>query len=124
MAKAKLDAQQSATTLRVALARLDIAERSVQQSIDAHRIVGRKYAGGLAAGRRTARRGRDRDADPAGARCGALFTPRGDSRALTRFGLDPGVLRSLDSAAIATPHRRITPRSMCGRTTCPIRTGT
>jgi outer membrane protein TolC len=34
--------------LQVALARLAIAERAVAQSAEAHRIVGRKYEGGLA----------------------------------------------------------------------------
>jgi outer membrane protein TolC len=47
-AKARLEIQQSATMLRTALARLEIAERAVRQSADAHRIVSRKYAGGLA----------------------------------------------------------------------------
>ena len=47
-ANARLDVEQTRTTLQVALARLTIAERSVAQSAEAHRIVGRKYAGGLA----------------------------------------------------------------------------
>lgn len=47
-ANARLGAAQSRTALVVALARLAIAERAVAQSAEAHRIVGRKYAGGLA----------------------------------------------------------------------------
>jgi outer membrane protein TolC len=47
-ARARLEEAQTATALRVALARLDIAERAVRQSADAHRIVARKYEGGLA----------------------------------------------------------------------------
>lgn len=47
-AQALLDDQQTRTALSVALARLDIAERAVAQSAEAHRIVARKYDGGLA----------------------------------------------------------------------------
>lgn len=49
LARAQLEAAQSRRMLDVALARLDIAERSVHQATDAHRIVARKYDGGLAA---------------------------------------------------------------------------
>jgi len=47
-ANAALDVAQTRTALAVALTRLDIAERSAAQSAEAHRIVTRKYAGGLA----------------------------------------------------------------------------
>jgi len=47
-AQARLDLRQSGDQLVVALARLEIAERAVEQSAEAHRIVGRKYEGGLA----------------------------------------------------------------------------
>lgn len=47
-ARAALEAEQGANALRAALAGLDIAERAVAQSAEAHRIVARKYAGGLA----------------------------------------------------------------------------
>lgn len=47
-AQAKLDVAQTRTALAVALIRLGIAEQAVQQSTEAHRIVARKYAGGLA----------------------------------------------------------------------------
>ncbi|MGE5750206.1 MAG: TolC family protein [Gemmatimonas sp.] len=47
-ANARLELEQTRTSLQVALARLSIAERAVAQSAEAHRIVGRKYEGGLA----------------------------------------------------------------------------
>ena len=47
-ANARLDVAQTRTTLTVALTRLAIAERAVTQSTEAHRIVARKYEGGLA----------------------------------------------------------------------------
>jgi outer membrane protein TolC len=43
-----MEAEMSESARRVALARLDIARRGVAQSEEAHRIVGRKYVGGLA----------------------------------------------------------------------------
>lgn len=97
-AKARLEVEQSATTLRTALARLDIAERGVKQAIDAHRIVGRKYAGGLApvvelldaAAIETQAR-----MAHAGARYTLLVATAERRKAL---GLDPGALRTLDGA--------------------------
>jgi multidrug efflux system outer membrane protein len=47
-AGAQLDLAQSAVALDVGIARLAIAQRAKQQSNDAHRIVARRYAGGLA----------------------------------------------------------------------------
>ncbi|MEO6779142.1 MAG: TolC family protein [Gemmatimonadaceae bacterium] len=47
-AQATLNVAETRISLSVALARLDIAQRSVEQSAEAHRIVARKYAGGLA----------------------------------------------------------------------------
>ena len=47
-ANARLDAEQTRTTLAVALTRLAISERAIAQSVEAHRIVARKYDGGLA----------------------------------------------------------------------------
>jgi outer membrane protein len=47
-AQASLEVAQSRTVLSVALVRLGIAEQSVAQSTEAHRIVSRKYEGGLA----------------------------------------------------------------------------
>jgi outer membrane protein TolC len=47
-ANARLEAAQSENALRVAVARLEIADRAARQSAEAHRIVARKYEGGLA----------------------------------------------------------------------------
>ena len=47
-ANAEVELEQTRTTLSVALARLGIAERAAAQSAEAHRIVSRKYSGGLA----------------------------------------------------------------------------
>ena len=47
-AQAALDLAQSSSALRVALVRLDIASRAVDQAAEAHRIVDRTYVGGLA----------------------------------------------------------------------------
>ena len=48
VATAKLERQATTTQREVAFARLDIAETAVVQAAEAHRIVARKYAGGLA----------------------------------------------------------------------------
>jgi outer membrane protein len=48
IARAELEAEQVESARRVALARLEITRRGVLQSEEAHRIVSRKYAGGLA----------------------------------------------------------------------------
>ncbi len=47
-AASRLEIEQTRTALSVALTRLDIAERAAAQSAEAHRIVSRKYGGGLA----------------------------------------------------------------------------
>ena len=47
-ANAQLEIEQTRTALAIALTRLDIAEQATAQSTEAHRIVGRKYGGGLA----------------------------------------------------------------------------
>lgn len=99
-AKATVEMQQSATAVLTALARLDIAERSVRQATDAHRIVGRRYAGGLAPVvelldaatiETQARLGH------AGARYALLVSTAERRKAL---GLDPAELRTLDRAPI------------------------
>lgn len=48
VAQAALTRAESRGTLQVALAQLDIAERAVAQAAEAHRVVARKYDGGLA----------------------------------------------------------------------------
>lgn len=47
-AQARLEVERTATDLSVALQRLAIAERGAVQATDAHRIVSRRYDGGLA----------------------------------------------------------------------------
>jgi outer membrane protein TolC len=47
-ANGRLQVEQTRTALAVALARLEISERAVAQSAEAHRIIARKYEGGLA----------------------------------------------------------------------------
>ncbi|HOX21139.1 MAG TPA: hypothetical protein PLI70_09450, partial [Gemmatimonadales bacterium] len=47
-AKAALERNATRTQLAVAVARLGIAEVAVEQGSEAHRIVAKKYAGGLA----------------------------------------------------------------------------
>ena len=47
-AQAQLEMRAAETRVAVALARMDLAERAVAQSIEAHRIVTRKYEGGVA----------------------------------------------------------------------------
>jgi outer membrane protein TolC len=48
MARGRLEQEEAANALEVARARMTITERAVSQSSEAHRIVIRKYAGGLA----------------------------------------------------------------------------
>lgn len=96
-ARAQLEVEQSAIALQVALSRLTIAERAVQQSRDAHRIVARKYEGGLAgvvelldaaALETQSRLGLD------GARYQAVVAT---AQRLKAIGRDPGKLRVLDA---------------------------
>ena len=46
--QAQLDLRSVESRVTVALARMDLAERAVAQSVEAHRIVARKYEGGVA----------------------------------------------------------------------------
>jgi outer membrane protein TolC len=48
LASGSLEIEKAESARRVAVARLDIAQRGVRQSEEAHRIVSRKYEGGLA----------------------------------------------------------------------------
>jgi outer membrane protein TolC len=101
-ARAQLEREQSAIALDVGIARLEVAERSLQQSADAHRIVARKYAGGIAtivelldaAATETSSR-----LAHSAARYALINAVAERQRA---FGGDPGVLRALDAAALAT----------------------
>jgi outer membrane protein len=101
-ANARLDIERTRTTLDVALIRLAIAERATVQSAEAHRIVGRKYEGGLA----TVVELLDAQATElqsalalSQARWGAIAAAADRLRAL---GLDPGALVALDDHAAIT----------------------
>ena len=99
--QARLDTQRSLATLRASLARLDIAERAVVQSAEAHRIVTRKYEGGLATvtellDAATAETGTTLALSSA--RFGVISALADRRRAL---GADPGTLVVLDTAAVA-----------------------
>lgn len=98
-ASARVDIARTRTDLAVALARLAIAERAVAASSEAHRIVARKYAGGLA----TVVELLDAHAQEtrsalalAGARYASISAAAERRRAL---GGDPASLEALDSAS-------------------------
>lgn len=98
-ASAKLEQEQTRTTLLVALQRLSIAERGAEQGAEAHRLVTRRYAGGLA----TAAELLDAQATETAsalslshARYGVIVAAAERRRAL---GGDPGTLAVLDGAA-------------------------
>jgi outer membrane protein TolC len=104
--RADLEVEQTRNALRATLARLDIAERSVEQSAEAHRIVARKYDGGLATVSELL------DAAAIDTRSAlALSTARlaaitAGAERLRALGRDPGSLARLDDAAtIALPSR-------------------
>jgi len=101
-ANAQLDVDQSRTSLSVALTRLSIAERATMQGAEAHRIVGRKYEGGLAT-----------VAELLDAQATELQTELALSQAkwgtitaaanrLLALGLDPAALAALDDASAVT----------------------
>ena len=100
-AQAALEAERAASGLRVALGRLTIAERSSAQGMEAHRIVSRRYEGGLATIAELL------DAAAADSRTAtALAKARYDvvsALAVRRLaiGLDPGALAALDTPATA-----------------------
>ena len=101
-ALANVERERTANMLRTTLARLDIAERSVRQSTDAHRIVTRRYDAGLAtvvdlldaAATETQQR-----LALASARFGLIVATADRRKAL---GLDPRTLRALDSPTTTT----------------------
>ena len=96
-AQARFESERANTDLRVALLRLEIAERSVTQAADAHRIVNRRYDGGLASVTELL------DASASETRAATMFAKaRYDvivalaARRLA-LGLDPAALASLDT---------------------------
>ncbi|HSJ65234.1 MAG TPA: TolC family protein [Gemmatimonadaceae bacterium] len=103
-ARARLEIEESRTALAVALTRLTIAERAADQSAEAHRIVARKYSGGLA----TVVELLDAQAVEtgsalglAGARYAAIAAAAERRRAL---GQDPGTIAVLDEGAPVAGH--------------------
>jgi outer membrane protein TolC len=102
-ANARLDIEQTRTALGVALTRLDIAEHAAAQSVEAHRIVSRKYDGGLAGVVELldAQSAETQSAVALSeARWGAIVAAAERRRAL---GLDPATLASLDdTSTVAT----------------------
>jgi outer membrane protein TolC len=100
-ANARLEVEQTRTALIVALTRLTIAERAASQSAEAHRIVGRKYEGGIA----TVVELLDAQAVEtqsalalSQARWGAIVT---GAERLQALGRDPAGLQSLEDASLA-----------------------
>lgn len=96
-AQARLEEAQTRTDLAVALRRLDLAELSAAQAVEAHRIVTRKYEGGLAtivelldAAAADARSAVDLSA----ARYGVIAA---DAARRLALGRDPGSLAALDT---------------------------
>ena len=95
-ANAQLEIERSANELTAALERLAIAERAVAQAEEAHRIVTRRYEGGLA----TVVELLDASATETRTRlqrAGAVYAviTAGAGRALA-LGLDPGLFATLD----------------------------
>ncbi len=101
-ASAQIDIEQTRTALSVALIRLDIAERAAAQGAEAHRIVSRKYSGGLAG---VVELLETQAVETQGAlalsaaRYGTIVAAAERRRAL---GLDPASLASLDETSIAS----------------------
>ena len=117
-ARARLEAEQSRSALKVALARLDIAERAVAQSAEAHRIVGRQYEGGLV----TIAELLDAQAADISSSLGlsqaryAVIVAAAERR--LALGLDPGTLAALDDASSATSSSDAAARSPADSAPC------
>jgi outer membrane protein TolC len=101
-AQANLDHRSARTVLRTALARLSIADRSVEQADEALRLVRRRYEGGLA----TITELLAADAAATGARLGASAARHAviDASATLRLALgrDPGSLVVLEQTSSST----------------------
>lgn len=99
---ARLETERALFTLRSALVRLELAERSVTQSAEAHRIVTRKYEGGLATVAElldAAAVETQSDLAFSNARFATIVATAERRRAL---GRDPGTLTQLENGAVAT----------------------
>ena len=103
-ARARLEVEESRTALTVALTRLTIAERAADQSAEAHRIVARKYSGGLA----TVVELLDAQAVETGSALGlagaryAVIAAAADRR--RALGLDPGTIAMLEEGGPVAGH--------------------
>ena len=103
-ANARLDVEQSRIALGVALTRLEIAERAATQSAEAHRIVSRKYDGGLASvvDLLDAQAVETQSALALSqARWAAIAA---DATRRLALGVDPATLASLDDASAVAAH--------------------
>lgn len=103
-AHAAVEIEQTRTALAVALIRLDIAERAAAQSTEAHRIVSRKYGGGLAGVvelLETQAVETECALALSRARFGTIVAAAERRRAL---GLDPASLASLDEPGAVSAH--------------------
>ena len=104
--QARLETQRSLATLKAALVRLDIAERAVAQSVEAHRIVTRKYEGGLA----TVAELLDAAAAETGSTLALSSAQYGVISAAAErrrvLGGDPGTLVTLETTTVATTSQR------------------
>lgn len=100
-ASARLEAEQTRTALTVALTRMEIGEQSAAQSAEAHRLVERRYGGGLA----TVTELLDAQAVETQSALAltqsryAVITAAAEHR--QAIGADPGALAALDDAAPA-----------------------
>ena len=110
-ANARLQAEQTQTALTVALTRLALAERAVSQSAEAHRVVARKYEGGLATVVELL------DAQAAEMQSALAFSQARWSTIIAAAerrlasGRDPGSLTALDAAGPIAASSQYTPES-------------
>lgn len=98
-ANAGLEEEQSMNTLQAAVTRLEIAERSVSQSAEAHRILAKKYQGGIATVTELLSAAAVETQSALGLAVAryAVITAAAERR--KALGLDPAALASLDDAA-------------------------
>lgn len=111
-AKAALEREQTGAMLHAALARLTIGIRALAQSIDAHRIIGRRYDAGLAGVVELLDAAAIETQSRLALSAAQYDTIVATAERLKALGLDPATLRTLDgSAAVASS------------TTCTVTTG-
>ncbi|MBI2795378.1 MAG: TolC family protein [Gemmatimonadetes bacterium] len=103
-ARARLERDDAERALRVALERLSLAERSAVQGADAHRIVERRYEGGLAAVTELLDAQATQTATALGVAKARFDVVAALAARRLALGLDPGSLAALDDTT-ATPNR-------------------